>query len=78
MTSHPTSLNDQLELNLDGSSQRLPSRLRKRQPGRAQWWFHRMHEIVENALDWEPPPPPRPVQTGLPSLEERHHLAKAA
>ncbi len=29
---------------------------------RAQWWFRRMRQIVDCALDWEPAPPPRPEQ----------------
>ena len=29
---------------------------------RAQWWFRRMRQIVDGALDWEPAPPPRPEQ----------------
>ena len=27
-----------------------------------QWWFDRMRQIVDRALDWQPAPPPRPEQ----------------
>ncbi|HOX55908.1 MAG TPA: hypothetical protein PLC99_03390 [Verrucomicrobiota bacterium] len=28
----------------------------------AQWWFQRMRQIVDCAMDWRPAPPPRPEQ----------------
>ena len=28
----------------------------------ARWWFRRMRQIVDGALDWQPAPPPRPEQ----------------
>jgi hypothetical protein len=30
---------------------------------RAQWWFSRMRQIVDRAIDREPAPAPRPEQT---------------
>lgn len=42
-----------------------------RKPTRAQWWFQRMRQIVDRATDWQPAPPPRPVQIWFPSAEER-------
>jgi hypothetical protein len=33
-----------------------------RRAGRASWWFERMRQIVDRAMDWEPAPLPRPEQ----------------
>jgi hypothetical protein len=38
----------------------------QRRLGRAQWWFQRMRQVVDRAMDWQPLPPPRPQQTWLP------------
>jgi hypothetical protein len=38
---------------------------------RAEWWFRRMRQIVDLASDWQPAPPPRPVQIWLPVSENR-------
>ena len=55
--------NAQLELTLE----RQPlAPLRSNRAGRAsrasRWWFARMREVVDRALDWEPAPPARPEQ----------------
>lgn len=34
---------------------------------RAQWWFSRMRQIVDRAIDREPVAPPRPEQTWFPN-----------
>lgn len=44
---------------------------RQQKQKRAQWWFHRMRQIVERATDWQPAPPPRPVQIWFPVAQER-------
>jgi hypothetical protein len=60
----------QLELSLGsrhGSfspASRRPSSVR-----RPQWWFQRMRQIVDRALDWPPAPPPRPEQTWFPDKD---------
>ena len=38
---------------------------RQRRLNRAQWWFQRMRQIVDHAIDWQPVPPPRPEQMQL-------------
>jgi len=38
---------------------------------RAQWWFRRMRQIVDLAIDWQPTPAPRPVQIWFPANENR-------
>jgi hypothetical protein len=42
---------------------------------RAQWWFRRMRQIVDSALDWQPAPPPRPEQTLFPGKDFRFWTA---
>ena len=39
---------------------------RRRRLNRAQWWFQRMRQIVDRAVDWQPTPPPRPEQIWFP------------
>ena len=34
-----------------------------------QWWFQRMRQIVDRALDWHPAPPPRPEQISFPAKD---------
>jgi hypothetical protein len=34
---------------------------------RSRWWFDRMRQLVDTAIDWSPTPPPRPEQTWLPN-----------
>jgi hypothetical protein len=60
----------QLELSFQSSCARLaPSANHGASFRRAQWWFRRMRQIVDSALDWEPPP--RPEQILLPSKDFR-------
>lgn len=65
-----TITNMQLELSL-GNRQihRLPSATPNSSGHRAQWWFRRMRQIVDCALDWQPAPPPRPQQTSFASMD---------
>jgi hypothetical protein len=39
--------------------------------GRARWWFNQMREVVDNALEWRPAPPPPPVQDWLPGVDSK-------
>lgn len=58
---HTIRSQDQLELTFvaQSRSRRFPHRRRQTQ---ARLWFNRMRQIVENATDWRPASPPRPVQ----------------
>lgn len=38
----------------------------QRRASRAQWWFARMRQVVDRAMDWQPLPPARPEQIWLP------------
>jgi hypothetical protein len=46
-------------------------RRRYRSQNRAHWWFERMRQIVDLAIEWQPTPPPRPVQIWFPAVEAR-------
>jgi len=59
----------QMEMSF-GQVNRFGSR-RQRKQTRAQWWFHRMRQIVDRATDWQSTPPPRPVQIWFPAAEGR-------
>jgi len=54
----------QLEMSFDASASFRP-RIRPRRQSRAQWWFDRMRDVVDQALDWRPAPTPRPEQIQL-------------
>ena len=63
-------LNGQLELTLNprGSA---ANRRRRQRLSRAQWWFERMRQVVELAVDRNPLPPPRPEQMVFPGAHRQ-------
>jgi hypothetical protein len=50
---------------------------RQRRLSRAQWWFQRMRQVVERAIDWTPAPLPPPEQIWLPGAQRQPALAPA-
>jgi hypothetical protein len=62
----------QLEMSFGSQSACLAQRPRR--PNRAQWWFQRMRQIVDRAID--PAPPARPEQTWLAGTERRPTLSR--
>ncbi len=52
----------QLELGLGNGRGCQWAGRRQRRLGRANWWFERMRQVVDRALDWAPAPPARPEQ----------------
>ena len=60
-------MTEQMELGL--AKQRIcrTANRRQRRLTRANWWFERMRQAVDQALDWQPAPPPRPEQTWFPN-----------
>ena len=57
--------NEQLELSLAANrSTQIPPRRESRQ-SRAAWWFDQMRRVVNNAMDWDTVPEPRPEQSWL-------------
>lgn len=52
----------QMELRIE-NAKLCPSVVRRQQrANRARWWFDRMRQIVEQAVDRRPAPEPRPEQ----------------
>jgi hypothetical protein len=58
--------NEQLELGFNGTPTRSFGRRRETRVARAQWWFAKMRETVENAMDWQTAGTPRPEQMWMP------------
>jgi hypothetical protein len=56
-------INGQLELSFTGAHEQHPWTRRQRHLSRARWWFERMRQVVDRAIDWPPAPAPRPEQT---------------
>lgn len=57
--------NGQLELGLENGIRCASVRRRQRRLGGAQWWFQRMRQVVEHAVERNPLPPPAPEQMVL-------------
>lgn len=58
--------NQQMELGLNKERACPSINRRHRRTTRAGWWFERMREVVDKAIDWQPVPPARPEQTWFP------------
>ena len=56
----------QLELGLQGARRVSRSARRENRMARAAWWFGKMRDVVNNAMDWPEAGQPRPEQTLLP------------
>ena len=68
--------NAQLELRFGGRRPRRSASFTHRPSiHNPQWWFQRMRQIVDCALDWQPAPPPRPEQTLFPHKDFRSWTA---
>ncbi len=61
----------QLEISLLAGPCGRPRAARKVRPIRAQWWFERMHRVVDAAIEWKPASAPAPGQASLPLVQER-------
>ena len=62
--------NAQLELSFGAVRGRsMPTTNRRPSIHNPQWWFQRMRQIVDRALDWQPVPPPRPEQIDFPGSD---------
>lgn len=58
--------NEQLELGFNGLVPPTSSTKREGRIARANWWFAKMREAVENAMDWQTANEPRPEQIWMP------------
>lgn len=56
----------QLELGLDGVKRAPRIARRENRMARAAWWFGKMREVVNGAMEWQPKGQARPEQTYLP------------
>jgi hypothetical protein len=63
----------QIEMSFETGSRWLPRR--QRRLTRAQWWFQRMRQVVDRAMDWQPVPPSRPEQLCLPGTQRTIDVA---
>ena len=64
MTTNKT--NEQLELGFNGVQIRAGTVPHDSRIARANWWFARMRNIVENAMDWSAAAEQRPEQIWIP------------
>ncbi len=60
MNAMTNELDSQLEMSFDRVTRCRT--VRRRRLSRAQWWFERMRQVVDCAIDWEPKSLPRPEQ----------------
>ena len=67
----------QLEMSFESHTCPRRAHRRSRQTG-AQWWFARMRQVVDKAIDWNCAPQGRPEQTWLPGTRREIALAAAA
>jgi hypothetical protein len=67
----------QLELGIVNAEPCRSSRHPKRRPSRANWWFNRMRQLVDSAVNWQEASPARPEQTWLPNTH-REPLAPSS
>ena len=58
--------NEQLELGFNGLQIRRDGGRREGRVARAKWWFAKMREAVEGAMDWQAAGQPRPEQIWMP------------
>ena len=61
-----TTNNEQLELGFSGLPPKTISAKREGRIARANWWFAKMREAVETAMDWPAASQPRPEQIWMP------------
>jgi len=66
MTNMNNDNSGQLELGLQGGRRVTRIARRENRMARAAWWFGKMREVVNGAVDWPQNSQPRPEQTLLP------------
>jgi len=54
----------QMELRIAKSARHQSMTRRTRSAPRARWWFARMRQVVDNAIDWPPVMPSDPARQG--------------
>ena len=66
--------NEQLELGFNGLPPQIKTARREGRIARANWWFAKMREAVENAMDWQTVGEPRPEQIWMPGANRQVKL----
>ena len=66
LMNNTNSSNGQLELGLQGARRVARIGRRENRMARAAWWFGKMREVVNGAVDWNSLNQPRPEQILLP------------
>jgi len=66
MTNMNNDNSGQLELGLGGVKRATRTVRRENRTARAAWWFGKMREVVNGAMDWPSAGQPQPEQTLLP------------
>ena len=66
--------NEQLELGFNGLVPQIKTGHREGRIARANWWFTKMREAVENAMDWQTVNEPRPEQIWMPGANRQVKL----
>ena len=67
--------NEQLELGFNGLPPQTNNTARREgRIARANWWFAKMREAVENAMDWQTANEPRPQQIWMPGANREVKL----
>jgi hypothetical protein len=61
-----TNQKQQMELGFDKARVCPSVRRRQSKSTRAKWWFDRMRDAVDRAIDWQPAPAARPEQIWFP------------
>ena len=65
----------QLELAFAAASSGQAAGYPPRRLTRANWWFQRMRQLVDRAIDWQPALPARPEQIWLPNTHRNASIA---
>jgi hypothetical protein len=66
LTTTTENTDQQLELGFNAGLRTPRIARREQRMARASWWFNKMREAVNGAMDWPPTNTPRPEQTFLP------------
>jgi hypothetical protein len=61
---------EQMELGINRARECAPTRRRQQRLVRARWWFNRMRDVVDQAMDWSAKSPTHAEQILFPDIQE--------
>ena len=61
---------EQMELGINRAQVGASTRRRQQRLVRARWWFNRMRDVVDQAIDWSANSPKNSEQILLPDIHE--------